>query len=74
MNWVNFDSEWWSEGDRFGVMPCPNGWYGWDTKNSEHSETFRDTDDAKKWCQGVYDSETARGVRVIDRVPNAGEN
>jgi hypothetical protein len=57
MTWVNFDGEWWDEYDRFGVMPCPNGWYGWDTATSETSDSFGQVEDAKRWCQEIADSE-----------------
>jgi hypothetical protein len=55
--WVRFDGEWWSACDRYGVMPCPNGWYGWDTRTGEESEVFRQVEEAKKWCQEIHDSE-----------------
>lgn len=60
MTWVKFDNnEWASTDDRFVVYPCPNGWYGYDSRTRSDSEVFRDVEDAKRWCQEIYDSEAA---------------
>lgn len=60
MTWIKFDNtEEWDHTDRFGILPCPNGWYAWDTRTREESDVFRDKEDARRWCQEIYDSEAA---------------
>lgn len=53
--WNSFDGgELWSSCDRFGIIPCPNGWWCRDQKTNDASPVFASPDAAIAWAEDRF--------------------